>query len=49
MAYTARCEHSDRLTEVGSAAPRPECAAEPIPRGSARAFIAPHADALLSR
>jgi hypothetical protein len=49
MAYTARCEHSDLLTDLGSTPPRPERAARPIPPGSARAFIAAHTEALLSR
>lgn len=48
MAYTARCEHSDLLTEAGSAPARPERAAEPVPPGSARAFVAAHAEALLA-
>jgi hypothetical protein len=49
MAYTARCEHSDLLTDMGSAPARPERAAEPVPPGSARAFVAAHAEALLAR
>ena len=49
MAYTARCEYSDLLTDMGSAPARPERAAEPIPPGSARAFVAAHAEALLGR
>jgi hypothetical protein len=48
MAYTARCEHSDALTDMGRAAVRPERAAGPTPDGSARAFLAAHADALLN-
>jgi hypothetical protein len=47
MAYTARCEHSDLLTDMGSAPPRPERADQPIPRDSARAFVAAHAESLL--
>ena len=49
MAYTARCEHSDLLTDMGRAPARPERAAEPVPPGSARAFVAAHAEALLRR
>jgi phosphotransferase family enzyme len=49
MAYTARCEHSDLLTDVGDAPSRPERATQPIPPGSARAFVAAHAEMLLSR
>jgi hypothetical protein len=49
MAYTARCEHSDLLTDMDSARARPERAAEPIPPDSARAFVAAHAKALLGR
>jgi Ser/Thr protein kinase RdoA (MazF antagonist) len=49
MAYTARCEHSDLLTDMGSLPARPERAAEPVPPGSARAFVAAHAEALLGR
>jgi hypothetical protein len=48
MAYTARCEHSDLLTDMGSAPARLERAAEPMPPGSARAFVAAHAEALLA-
>jgi hypothetical protein len=48
MAYTARCEHSDLLTDMGSAPARPERAAEPMPPDSARAFVAAHAEALLA-
>jgi hypothetical protein len=49
MAYTARWEYSDLLTNLGSAPARPERAAEAIPPGSARAFVAAHAEALLGR
>jgi hypothetical protein len=49
MAYTARCEHSDLLTDMGNAPVRPERAAERIPPDSARAFVAAHAEALLGR
>ena len=47
MAYTARCEHSDLLTDFGRRAPR---AAESrnVPAHTARAFLAEHAAALLS-
>jgi hypothetical protein len=49
MAYTARCEHSDALTDFGTRppadAPPPETSPGP---GSARAFVAAHADALLA-
>jgi hypothetical protein len=45
MAYTARCEHSDALTDMGRRAPAPASAT--IPAGSARAFIAAHGAELL--
>jgi hypothetical protein len=48
MAYTARCEHSDLLTDMGNAPARPERATQPIPPGSARAFVATHTEFLLS-
>ena len=48
-AHTARCEYSDLLTDMGSAPAWPERAAEPIPPGSARAFVAADAEALLGR
>jgi hypothetical protein len=47
MAYTARCEHSDALTDMGAAPVRAERATDPPPAGSARAFVAAHADTLL--
>jgi hypothetical protein len=47
MAYTARCEHSDALTEMGTAPVRPERAADPPAPGGAKAFLAAHAEALL--
>ncbi|MDQ4026713.1 MAG: hypothetical protein M3214_01495, partial [Actinomycetota bacterium] len=45
MAYTARCEHSDALTDFGRRSPRDE--PSPVPRGCARAFLAAHARELL--
>jgi Phosphotransferase enzyme family len=48
MAYTARCEHSDALTDMGTAAVSAERATDPPPPGSARAFLAAHADTLLA-
>jgi hypothetical protein len=46
MAYTARCEHSDLLTDFGRrAAVRPDSSA--VPAGTARAFLAAHAVELL--
>jgi hypothetical protein len=47
MAYTARCEHSDALTDMGTAPVRAERATDPSPPGSARAFVAAHTDTLL--
>jgi phosphotransferase family enzyme len=47
MAYTARCGHSDLLTDMGNAPAQPERAAEPVSPGSAGAFLVEHADALL--
>jgi Ser/Thr protein kinase RdoA (MazF antagonist) len=49
MAYTARCEHSDLLTDMGNVPARPERSTQPIPLDSARAFVASHAKVLLSR
>jgi hypothetical protein len=46
MAYTARCEHSDALTDFGRKAPSGELG--PIPEGSARAFLVRHAENLLA-
>jgi Phosphotransferase enzyme family len=50
MAYTARCEHSDALTDFGTRPPREPVAAArgTPPGGSAQAFIAAHADDLLA-
>jgi hypothetical protein len=47
MAYTARCEHSDALTDFGARPPRPPATVPAPPPDSARAFIAAHAEALL--
>jgi hypothetical protein len=47
MAFTARCEHSDLLTEMGTRAPDVSRAPAPASPGSARAFVAVHAEALL--
>jgi hypothetical protein len=46
MAYTARCEHSDALTDFGRRSPRLDEPA-PVPLGCARAFLAAHARELL--
>jgi hypothetical protein len=48
MAYTARCEHSDALTDFGTHAADLTHAHDPAPPGSARAFVAAHAETLLS-
>jgi hypothetical protein len=45
MAYTARCEHSDALTDFGRRSPQFEPA--PMPSGCARAFLAAHGRELL--
>ena len=47
MAYTARCEHSDALTGFGTHAADLTHAHDPAPPGSARAFVAAHAETLL--
>lgn len=47
MAYTARCEHADALTDFGTRAVDVARAGDPPPPGSARAFVAAHAEALL--
>jgi Phosphotransferase enzyme family len=49
MAYTARCEHSDRRTDLGRRAPAPWSGTEPasVPAGGALAFLATHAAELL--
>jgi hypothetical protein len=47
MAYSARCEHSDALTDFGRHPPHPGKAADPSP-GTARAFLAAHAHRLLT-
>jgi hypothetical protein len=46
MAYTARCEHSDALTDMGTSAPR-GAVGPPAPAGTARAFLAENASDLL--
>ena len=46
MAYTARCEHSDVLTDMGRRPPRPPSPAAPAPTG-ALAWVAAHATDLL--
>jgi Phosphotransferase enzyme family len=50
MAYTARCEHSDRRTDLGRRAPAPWSGTEPasVPAGGALAFLAAHAAELLA-
>jgi hypothetical protein len=47
MAYTARCEHSDALTDFGRRAADLTHAHDAAPAGSARAFVAAHAETLL--
>jgi hypothetical protein len=49
MAYTARCEHSDALTDFGRRAPAAGSGKRPaaVPAGGARAFLAAHAAELL--
>jgi hypothetical protein len=47
MAYTARCEHSDALTDFGTRAADLTHAHDPTPPGSARASVAAHAETLL--
>jgi hypothetical protein len=47
MAYTARCEHSDALTEMGQSEPASARAA--VPPLTARAFLGAHAAELLGR
>lgn len=46
MAYTARCEHSDLLTDFGEQPPTPRKKSS-VPAGTARAFLAAHASELL--
>jgi hypothetical protein len=46
MAYTARCEHSDALTDFGRRSPRCD-RPSPVPSGCARAFLAAHVGELL--
>jgi hypothetical protein len=46
IAYAARCEHSDAVTDFGRRAPRP-IPAGAFADGSARAFLARHAKTLL--
>jgi hypothetical protein len=48
MAYSARCGHSDALTDMGRRPPRPAASPE-IPEGTGQAFLAAHAAELLSR
>jgi hypothetical protein len=46
MAYTARCEHADLLSDFGRGPPvSPDSSS--VPAGSARAFLATHAAELL--
>src|SRR5262249_41600622 len=49
MAYTARCEHSDALTDYGRRQAPTMPSSQRIPDGSARAFLKQHADQLLAR
>ena len=46
MAYSARCGHSDALTDMGRRPPR-RAAAPEIPEGTGQAFLAAHAEELL--
>jgi aminoglycoside phosphotransferase (APT) family kinase protein len=46
MAYTARCEHSNELTDMGRRPPAPPASPE-VPPGTARAFLLAHAPELL--
>ena len=46
LAYTARCEHSDALTDMGQSEPAPPPSPD-VPRGTARAFLDAHAAELL--
>ena len=48
MAYTARCEHSDALTDYGRQTAPTTPSPQRIPDGSARAFLKRHADELLA-
>jgi hypothetical protein len=47
MAYSARCEHSDRLTALGTRPPAPP--ATPIPAGGCLGILSRHGLRLLSR
>jgi hypothetical protein len=47
MAYSARCGHSDALTDMGRRPPRPGSSPE-IQEGTGQAFLAAHAAELLS-
>ncbi len=47
MAYSARCGHSDALTDMGRRPPDPRPAPE-IQEGTGQAFLAAHAEELLS-
>ena len=46
MAYSARCGHSDALTDMGRRPPR-RAASPEIPEGTGQAFLAAHAEELL--
>ena len=48
MAYTARCEHSDALTDFGRQPAATEPSRQSIPDGTARAFLKQHAEELLT-
>lgn len=47
MAYTARCEHSDALTDFGTRSARPPDPRPALAPDSAQAFVAAHAEELL--
>lgn len=48
MGYSARCGHSDALTDMGRRPPRPGPSPE-IEKGTGQAFLAAHAEELLRR
>jgi hypothetical protein len=48
MAYSARCGHSDVLTDMGRHPPDPAAPPPDIQEGTGQAFLAAHAEELLS-